>query len=45
MLQVGELINIANETESGTRIMMKKLMGMGLKEEDAENVLLKMRMN
>ena len=44
-LQVGELINIANETESGTRIMMKKLMGMGLKEEDAENVLLKMRMN
>ena len=40
-LQAGELINIANETESGTRIMMKKLMGMGLIEEDSENLLLK----
>ena len=38
-LQVGELINIANETESGTRIMVKKLMRMGIKEEDAINLL------
>ena len=41
-LQVGELINIANETESGTRIMMKKLIGMGLKEENALKLLIKM---
>lgn len=41
-LQVGELINIANETESGTRMMMKKLIGMGLKEEDALKLLIKL---
>lgn len=38
-LQVGELINIANETESGTRIMMKKLTGMGIKEKNARKLL------
>ena len=41
-LQIGELINIANETESGTRIMMKKLIGIGLKEEDALKLLIKL---
>ena len=44
-LQVGELINIANETESGTRIMIKKLMRMGMEKNDAENFLLKLRMS
>jgi len=34
-----ERINIANETESGTRIMMKKLIGMGLTEKDARSIL------
>ncbi len=42
MLQVGELINIANETESGTRIMVKKLMKMGMEEEEALKILIKM---
>lgn len=41
-LQVGELINIANETESGTRIMMKKLMGMGMEEKKARKLLTNM---
>lgn len=41
-LQVGELINIANETESGKRILMKKLMGMGIEKDDAEDFLLKL---
>jgi len=38
-LQIGELINIANETESGTRIMIKKLTSMGIKRKDAEHFL------
>ena len=38
-LQVGELINIANETESGTRIMMMKLKRMGLNESQSRKLL------
>ena len=40
-LQLGELINIANNLEDGKRIMIKKLMGFGLSEEKAEDLLLK----
>ncbi len=39
-LQVGELINIANETEYGSRIMIKKLMRLGCKEKNALKILI-----
>lgn len=39
-LQLGELINIANNTEDGKRIMLKKLTEYGLSEEAAEDLLL-----
>lgn len=38
-IQVGELINIANETESGHRILKKKLREMGLSENEIKDLL------
>ncbi len=38
-LQVGELINIANETESGLRIMRKKMTALGMSEDEIDMFL------
>ncbi|MCR5696711.1 MAG: hypothetical protein K6G73_07040 [Marinilabiliaceae bacterium] len=38
-LQVGELINIANETESGHNVMIKKIMSSGLSKTEAKRML------
>ena len=38
-LQLGELINIANETESGKAKLLKKIMGFGLSKDDALKVI------
>lgn len=41
-LQVGELLNIANETESGYNKMIKKLIKSGLSKTDAKKELIKL---
>ncbi|MBR6251571.1 MAG: hypothetical protein IKR17_10330 [Bacteroidales bacterium] len=38
-LQVGELINIANETERGHNVMIKKIMSSGLSKTEAKRML------
>ena len=41
-MQVGELINIANETESGVKIMLKKFKKRGMTEKEARRYLIEL---